>query len=107
MGLCRGIASFGIVVVAVTQGTCGEWSVQQMHAVTGSQQNSQLHMVLPYVDFSSIGVIGHSEGGAYTMESATKANQFPIKPSSLLRLRNCRSQKEEIVLGLPSDHIGS
>jgi len=78
-GLCRGIASFGIVVVAVTQGTCGEWSVQQMHAVTGSQQNSQLHMVLPYVDFSSIGVIGHSEGGAYTMESATKANQFPIK----------------------------
>merc|ERR1711899_62143 len=78
-GLCRGIASFGIVVVAVTQGTCGEWSVQQMHAVTGSQQNSQLHMVLPYVDFSSIGVIGHSEGGAYTMESATKENQFPIK----------------------------
>ena len=50
-----------------------------MHAVTGSQQNPQLHMVLPYVDFSSIGVIGHSEGGAYTMESATKANQFPIK----------------------------
>merc|ERR1712200_200455 len=78
-GLCRGIASFGIVVVAVTQGTCGEWSVQQMHAVTGSQQNPQLHMVLPYVDFSSIGVIGHPEGGAYTMESATKANQFPIK----------------------------
>merc|ERR1712014_261211 len=54
-------------------------SVQQMHAVTGSQQNPQLHMVLHYVDFSSIGVIGHSEGGAYTMESATKANQFPIK----------------------------
>lgn len=78
-GLCRGIASLGIVVVAVTQGTCGEWSVQQMHAVTGSQQNPQLHMVLPYVDFSSIGVIGHSEGGAYTMESATKATRFPIK----------------------------
>jgi len=78
-GLCRGIASLGIVVVAVTQGTCGEWSVQQMHAVTGSQQNPQLHMVLPYVDFSSIGVIGHSEGGAYTMESATKATKFPIK----------------------------
>jgi len=78
-GLCREIASLGIVVVAVQRGTCGEWSVQQMHAVTGSQQNQNLHKILPYVDFTSIGVIGHSEGGAYTMESATKAKQFPIK----------------------------
>jgi len=78
-GLCRTIASRGIVVVAVNQGTCGEWSVQQMYAVTGSQKNQTLHTVLQYVDFSSIGVIGHSEGGAYTMESATKANDFPIK----------------------------
>lgn len=78
-GLNYGIASLGIVVVAVNRGTCGEWSVQQMHAVTGSMQHKELHPVLSYVDFASIGVIGHSEGGAYTMESATKAREFPIK----------------------------
>merc|ERR1719474_564949 len=78
-GLCRTIASRGIVVVAVNQGTCGEWSVQQMHAVTGSEKNQDLHPALSHVDFNSIGVIGHSEGGAYTMESATKATEFPIK----------------------------
>merc|ERR1711953_1406553 len=78
-GLCAQVASTGIVVVAVHQGTCGELSVQQMYAVTGSQQNQNLHEALPYVDFSSIGVIGHSQGGAYTMESATKAREFPIK----------------------------
>jgi len=73
------IASLGIVVVAVHQGTCGRWSTQQIHAVIGSQANQDLHPALKHVDYTSIGVIGHSEGGAYTMESATWAGQFDIK----------------------------
>lgn len=77
--LCFSTASLGIVVVAVTQGTCGDWTMQQLHAVTGSQKYQDLHPALSHVDYSSIGVMGHSEGGAYTMGSATHANELPIK----------------------------
>jgi hypothetical protein len=78
-GLCYRIASKGIVVVSVLRGTCGDLSNQQIYAVIGSEKNQNLHKVLPYVDYSSIGVIGHSQGGAYSMGTATMANSYPIK----------------------------
>jgi len=77
--LCFTTASLGIVVVAVTQGTCGDWTTQQLHAVAGSQDNQHLHPALSHVNFESVGVMGHSEGGAYTMGSATHADHYNIK----------------------------
>jgi len=77
--LCYNIASLGIVVVAVRKGTCGDMTAQQLHAVFGSQQNQELHPALKMVDYGSVGVIGHSMGGAWTMNTATLAANYSIK----------------------------
>lgn len=77
--LCYSIASLGIVVVAPAGGICGDWTFQQMHAVSASQENPGLHPALSHVNYKSIGVIGHSRGGAFTMGSATLADQYNIK----------------------------
>merc|ERR1711953_1214676 len=77
--LCSTIASLGIVVVAVDSKICGDWSDQQVHAVIGSQQNTGLHPALAHVDFSSVGIIGHSEGGAYTQGTAAFHKDLSVK----------------------------
>jgi len=77
--LCYNIASLGIVVVAVRRGVCGDMTSQQLHAVFGSQQNQELHPALKMVDYGSVGVIGHSMGGAWSMNTATLAANYSIK----------------------------
>jgi len=79
--LCYNIASLGMVVVAAARGVCGGLSVQQMWAVKGAQAHSDLHPVFPLVNYESVGAIGHSMGGAWTMNTAAiaKANGFPLK----------------------------
>lgn len=77
--LCYNIASLGIVVVAVRRGVCGDMTTQQLHAVLGSQQNQDLHPALKMVDYESVGIIGHSMGGAWTMNTAIEAAKFNVK----------------------------
>jgi len=77
--LCYSTASLGIVVVAVHQGTCGDLTQQQLHAVTGSMKYQDLHPALSHVNYKSVGVMGHSQGGAFTMGSATHAHDYNIK----------------------------
>jgi len=77
--LCYSTASLGIVVVAVTKGVCGDLTQQQLHAVTGSQTHPDLHPALSHVKYNSIGVMGHSMGGAFSMGSATHAKEYNIK----------------------------
>lgn len=77
--LCYSTASLGIVVVAVAQGTCGDLTQQQLHAAVGSQYRQDLHPALSHVKFNSMGVMGHSQGGAFTMGSATHAHDYNIK----------------------------
>lgn len=76
--LCSSIASLGIVVVAVSHGVCGDWSQQQIHAVLGSEANKNLHPALSHVDFTSVGIIGHSKGALYTTGTATMGAMFNI-----------------------------
>merc|ERR1719198_718433 len=80
--LCYSTASLGIVVVAPRGGRggiCGDWTQQQLHAVAGSRKMQWLHPALSHVNYDSMGVMGHSEGGAYTMGSATHAHEYNIK----------------------------
>jgi len=72
-------ASLGIVVVAPAGGVCGDWTQQQLHAVSGSQKMQYLHPALSHVNYDSVGVMGHSQGGAFTMGSATHAHEYNIK----------------------------
>lgn len=77
--LCYSIASLGIVVVAVDKGVCGDWTLQQKHAVVGSQENQDAHAALSHVDYTRVGVIGHSEGACFTTGSAARAHEFNVK----------------------------
>lgn len=77
--LCFSTASLGIVVVAVAQGTCGDLTNQQLYTVSGSQKHQDLHPALSHVKYESVGVMGHSQGGAFTMGSATHAHESNIK----------------------------
>lgn len=77
--LCYSTASLGIVVVAATKGVCGDLTQQQLHAVVGSQKQQDLHPALSHVNYKSVGVMGHSQGGAFTMGSATMAHDYNIK----------------------------
>lgn len=77
--LCYSTASLGIVVVAATKGVCGDLSQQQLHAVVGSEKQQELHPALSHVNYKSVGVMGHSQGGAFTMGSATLAHDYNIK----------------------------
>merc|ERR1719356_1921891 len=61
------------------RGVCGDMTSQQLHAVFGSQQNQELHPALKMVDYGSVGVIGHSMGGAWSMNTATLAANYSIK----------------------------
>lgn len=77
--LCYSTASLGIVVVAVAKGVCGDLTVQQLHAIEGSQKQQDLHPALSHVKYNSVGVMGHSMGGAFSMGSATHARDYSIK----------------------------
>jgi pimeloyl-ACP methyl ester carboxylesterase len=77
--LCYSTASLGIAVVAVAKGTCGDLTQQQLHAASGSQYRQDLHPALAHVKYNSMGVMGHSQGGAFTMGSATHAYDYNIK----------------------------
>jgi len=77
--LCYSTATLGIVVVAATKGVCGDLTQQQLHAVAGSQKQQDLHPALSHVNYNSLGVMGHSQGGAFTMGSATHARDYNIK----------------------------
>lgn len=67
---CSTIASYGMVVVAVHQGTCGDWSMQQSWAVLGAKQNQDLSPAFSKVNYNIVGLAGHSQGAAYTMGTA-------------------------------------
>jgi len=82
--LCYSIASLGIVVLAPVRGICGDWSNQQRHAVQGSQSNTSLHPALAHVDFSKVGIIGHSEGGAFTMGTGAHWQDSTFKVSAMV-----------------------
>jgi len=73
------IAGLGIVAVAPMRGVCGDLTNQQLWAVRGSQKMQYLHPALSHVNYESLGVIGHSMGGAFTMGSATHAHEYNIK----------------------------
>jgi len=79
--LCYNIASLGMVVVAVSRGVCGGLSDQQMWAVKGARAHQDLHPAFSQVNYESVGAIGHSMGGAWTMNTASiaKDNGFPLK----------------------------
>lgn len=74
--LCSSIASLGIVVVAPR--ACGDWSQQQLHTISGSEQYKFLHPALANVDFGRAGIIGHSEGAAYTIGSTTSYKRWNV-----------------------------
>lgn len=77
--LCHSIASLGIVVVAPQQGTCGDWTMQQMHAVSQAESTPELHIAFSHVNYKSVGVAGHSRGAAYSMGSAAFSGSWYIK----------------------------
>jgi poly(3-hydroxybutyrate) depolymerase len=70
--LCNTIASYGMVVVAVHQGTCGDWSMQQVWSVLGAKLNQQLSPAFPHVNYDVVAIAGHSQGAAFTMGTASK-----------------------------------
>jgi len=70
--LCHRIASEGMVVVAVHQGTCGDWSNQQIWAVKGAQKYQDLSPAFSKVNYGIVGVAGHSQGAAFTMGAAVE-----------------------------------
>lgn len=69
-GICSTIASLGFVVVAPTKGVCGDLSNQQMHSIYAAEENQNIHPALSHVDYERVGVMGHSQGGAFSMGSA-------------------------------------
>jgi len=68
--VCSTIASLGFVVVAPAKDVCGDLSNQQMHSIWAAEQNQDVHPAFSHVDYERIGVMGHSQGGAFTMGSA-------------------------------------
>jgi len=75
------IASLGMVVVAAQRSVCAGMTVKQIWAVKGAQQNQDLHPVFSKIDYNSVGAIGHSMGGAWTMNTAAvaRSQNFPLK----------------------------
>lgn len=75
--LSNSIASLGIVVVAPW--ACGQLDDQQLWAVAGSEKHQDLHPVLSRVDFTKVGLIGHSMGAAWTFSSGVRAHDYDVK----------------------------
>lgn len=69
-GVCSTIASLGFIVLAPTKWVCGDMSDQQMHAIEAASQNQDIHPALAHADYTRVGVMGHSQGAAFSMGSA-------------------------------------
>lgn len=72
------MASHGVVVASFTSCLiqCGhhKFSADQLHLISALRGHPELHPVLSKVDFSRVGVMGHSMGAAATVTSAAAAS---------------------------------
>jgi dienelactone hydrolase len=81
--LIQSIASLGMVVVAPKdfQRFCPS-HIDDLKVIEESRANPNLFKALPHVDFSSVGIIGHSMGGNQAIAAATEIgypNSYNLK----------------------------
>lgn len=86
--LIESVASLGMVVVApaTSAGKCDDnhW-VDMLHAIEGSKAKTSLHSALQHVDWSKVGIMGHSMGGYASLNGASDVAANPSKYSFSLK----------------------
>merc|ERR1712137_940678 len=80
--LIESVASLGIVVVApaTSAGKCDDnhWK-DMLHAIEGSKAKISLHQALQHVDWTKVGIMGHSMGGYASLNGAADVATNPSK----------------------------
>merc|ERR1719162_1282855 len=80
--LIESVASLGIVVVApaTSGGKCDDnhWK-DMLHAIEGCKAKTSLHAALGHVDWSKVGIMGHSMGGYASLNGAADVAANPSK----------------------------
>lgn len=86
--LIKSVASLGIVVVApaTSGGKCDDnhWK-DMLHAIEGSKAAPSLHQALQHVDWTSVGIMGHSMGGFASLNGAADVLSNPSKYSFTIK----------------------
>lgn len=86
--LIESVASLGIVVVApaTSAGKCDDnhWK-DMLHAIEGSKAQPSLHSALQHVDWTRVGIMGHSMGGYGSLNGAADVLSNPSKYSFSLK----------------------
>lgn len=86
--LIQSVASLGMVVVApaTSAGKCDDnhWK-DMLHAIEGSKAKTSLHSALQHVDWSKVGIMGHSMGGYGSLNGAADVAANPSKYSFSLK----------------------
>merc|ERR1711865_973351 len=86
--LIESVASLGMVVVApaTSGGKCDDnhWK-DMLHAIEGSKAKTSLHSALQHVDWSRVGIMGHSMGGYASLNGAADVAANPSKYSFSLQ----------------------
>lgn len=86
--LIESVASLGIVVVApaTSAGKCDDnhWK-DMLHAIEGSKAKTSLHAALEHVDWTKVGIMGHSMGGYGSLNGAADVAENPSKYSFSLK----------------------
>jgi hypothetical protein len=76
------VASFGFVIIAVHScpiGLCLEFHRDQLQAIIAAKADPSLHPALASVDFSNVGIYGHSLGAMATVGNAGMQGVDPAK----------------------------
>jgi hypothetical protein len=86
--LIESVASLGMVVVApaTSAGKCDEnhWK-DMLHAIEGSKAEPSLHSALAHVDWTRVGIMGHSMGGYASLNAAADVATNPSQYSFSLK----------------------
>jgi len=86
--LIQSVASLGMIVVApaTSAGKCDDnhWK-DMLHAIEGSKAKTSLHAALGHVDWSRVGIMGHSMGGYASLNGAADVATNPSKYSFSLK----------------------
>jgi len=81
--LMKSMASLGMIVVAPKdfQKYCPTW-MDDLQVINQSRSNPDLFKALPYVDWTSVGIVGHSMGGNQAIKAGTEIgfpNSYNVK----------------------------
>jgi len=86
--LIESVASLGMIVVApaTSGGKCDDnhWK-DMLHAIEGSKAKPSLHSALGHVDWTRVGIMGHSMGGYASLNGASDVAANPSKYSFSLK----------------------